>query len=74
MSSDQPNVPRVGTLLSGAYDSIADVPGVRVGHCTLNAGALQTGVTVVYPHQQSLFFNKVPAAATCAKLSAEALL
>ena len=64
MSSDLPNVPRVGTLLSGAYDSIADVPGVRVGHCTLNAGALQTGVTVVYPHEQSLFFNKVPAAAT----------
>jgi D-aminopeptidase len=64
MSSDQITVPRVGTLPSGAYDRISDVPGVRVGHCTLNAGSIQTGVTVVYPHDQPLFLNKVPAAAT----------
>lgn len=49
---------------SGPLDAITDVPGVRVGHCTLNNGPIQTGVTVVYPHSDSLFWNKVPAAAT----------
>ena len=64
MSSESFNVPRVGTLLSGSYDSISDVPGVRVGHCTLASDSIQTGVTVIYPHDQSLFLKKVPAAAT----------
>jgi D-aminopeptidase len=42
--------------------SIADVPGVTVGHCTLDAGAIQTGVTVVRPHAHDVYRAKVPAA------------
>nr|WP_034299033.1 P1 family peptidase [Herbaspirillum sp. RV1423] len=55
--------PHIGRLPAGAGDSIADVPGVTVGHCTLNYGAIQTGVTVVRPHGRDLFREKVPAAA-----------
>lgn len=47
--------------MSGA---ITDVPGVSVGHCTLDDGAIQTGVTVVRPHGGNLYRDKVPAAAT----------
>jgi len=54
----------VGTLPAGALDSIADVPGVAVGHCTLADGGIQTGVTVVLPHGGNLYADKVPAAAT----------
>lgn len=33
----------------GPLDAITDVPGVRVGHTTISAGPLQTGVTAVLP-------------------------
>ncbi|PWJ25965.1 D-aminopeptidase [Branchiibius hedensis] len=33
----------------GALDAITDVSGVRVGHTTVSAGSLQTGVTAVLP-------------------------
>ncbi len=56
--------PRIGRLESGPRDTICDVPGVAVGHCTLAAGDVQTGVTVVRPHPDDLFLGKVPAAAT----------
>ena len=36
---------------------------MTVGHCTLAAGDLQTGVTVVRPHAGDPFVTKVPAAA-----------
>ncbi|WP_322029312.1 P1 family peptidase [Paraburkholderia sp. J76] len=55
--------PHIGTLASGATGTIADVSGVRVGHCTLDAGGVQTGVTVVTPHAGDVFREKVPAAA-----------
>ncbi|MDR3101480.1 MAG: P1 family peptidase [Paraburkholderia sp.] len=54
--------PHVGTLKSGATGTLADVAGVRVGHCTLDAGAVQTGVTVVMPHAGDPYREKVPAA------------
>jgi D-aminopeptidase len=54
----------VGQLPAGPRDTIADVPGVQVGHCTLSAGAIQTGVTVLRAHCASHYLNKVPAAAT----------
>ncbi|WP_020204574.1 P1 family peptidase [Cupriavidus sp. WS] len=54
----------IGALPAGARGTIADVPGVTVGHCTLARGACQTGVTVVLPHAGNLFTDKVPAAAT----------
>lgn len=63
-SAKQSEMPRVGRLRCGPLDSIADVSGILVGHCTLSDGPVQTGVTVVYPHSKSLFLNKVPAAAT----------
>ncbi|RQR66763.1 S58 family peptidase [Burkholderia sp. Bp9126] len=51
------------TLPAGPRGTIADVPGVTVGHCTLDAGAVQTGVTVVRPHAGDLYRSKVPAGA-----------
>jgi D-aminopeptidase len=58
--SDRPDV---GRLPSGPRGTIADVAGVTVGHATIAAGDLQTGVTVVRPHPGDPFLAKVPAAA-----------
>ena len=55
--------PRIGTLSPGPRDSIADVAGVTVGHVTLAADTIQTGVTVVRPHAADPFGHPVPAAA-----------
>lgn len=63
-SSVAPGVPpHIGDLPAGARNAITDVPGVRVGHCTLADGAVQTGVTVVLPHAGDPYLDKVPAAA-----------
>lgn len=53
-----------GTLPPGPRNSIADVPGVVVGHRTLNAGELRTGVTAILPHGGDLFRDR-PIAASC---------
>jgi len=51
---------RIGRLEPGRWNAITDVPGVRVGHTTLIAGAgplvvgqgpVRTGVTVILPHE-----------------------
>jgi D-aminopeptidase len=55
--------PHIGKLSSGARNAITDVAGVTVGHHTLDAGAVQTGVTVLRAHQGDLFRDRVPAAA-----------
>jgi len=55
--------PRIGAFTPGPRDSIADVTGVTVGHCTLADGPIQTGVTVVRPHAGDAFRDTVPAAA-----------
>jgi len=55
--------PRIGVLPTGARDTIADVDGVAVGHSTLARDDIQTGVTVVRPHDRDPFLAKVPAAA-----------
>ncbi|WP_087631277.1 DmpA family aminopeptidase [Caballeronia telluris] len=57
-------MPRIGSLTAGPLGTIADVAGVTVGHCTLDEGAVQTGVTVVRPHDGDLYRSKVPAAAS----------
>ena len=57
-------IPQVGQLPAGRANVITDVPGVLVGHCTLADQAIQTGVTVIYPHAGNLFCDKVPAAAS----------
>jgi D-aminopeptidase len=47
-----------GRLSPGPRNSIADVPGVRVGHCTVGS----TGVTAVVPHDGDLFQDRPVAA------------
>ncbi|MBP2302066.1 DmpA family aminopeptidase [Azospirillum picis] len=52
-----------GRLKPGPRNAITDVPGVRVGHCTLDDGAVQTGVTAILPHAGNLYRDKPVAAA-----------
>ncbi len=52
-----------GSLPPGQQNSIADVPGVTVGHTTLIEGDVRTGVTAILPHDGKLFRDKVVAAA-----------
>lgn len=51
-----------GSLPTGALNSIADVPGVRVGHRTLIDDEIRTGVTAVIPHGRNLYRDKPVAA------------
>lgn len=51
-----------GILPQGAHNAITDVPGVRVGHCTIREGDINTGVTAILPHADNLFRRKVVAA------------
>ena len=62
---------RIGDMPSGARNAITDVPGVRVGHTTLingngplhpGQGPVRTGVTIILPHGDNLFRQKVPGA------------
>ena len=52
----------IGTLPHGPRNSIADVPGVRVGHCTVDEGNCHTGVTVVMPPCRNPYAEKLTAA------------
>ena len=61
----------IGLLPRGPFNTITDVPGVRVGHMTLiegegpleiGSGPVRTGVTVVMPHEGNLYQQKVTAA------------
>lgn len=51
-----------GKLEKGARDLITDVTGLRVGHYTISAGDIQTGVTVLLPGLDSAYRNSYPAA------------
>jgi D-aminopeptidase len=52
----------VGSLPPGPLNAITDVPGVRVGHCSLIEGErIRTGVTVISPHAGNLFQSRPPA-------------
>lgn len=53
----------VGELPTGARNKITDVPGVTVGHCTVDTDEHKTGVTVVLPCPENPFVHKLPAAA-----------
>ena len=46
----------------GARNLISDVPGVRVGHCTVDRGENHTGVTVVMPGPDNPYTHKLTAA------------
>ena len=53
----------VGTLPTGPLNAITDVPGVMVGHFTLDIGKeVHTGATAILPHGGNVFQDKVPAA------------
>ena len=61
----------VGRMEPGPHNAITDVAGVRVGHATLisgegplrpGSGPVRTGVTVILPHEHSMFRHKVRAA------------
>ncbi|HET8560943.1 MAG TPA: P1 family peptidase [Marmoricola sp.] len=50
----------IGALPTGRHNAITDVTGVRVGHSTLVEGAaVRTGVTVVLPHDGSVWTEPV---------------
>jgi D-aminopeptidase len=51
-----------GHLRPGTRNSIADVPGVLVGHTTVNDGDIRTGVTAILPHGGNLYRRKPVAA------------
>ena len=52
----------IGKLPHGERNLITDVPGVRVGHATVDAGNCHTGVTVVLPPGSNPFTDKLTAA------------
>lgn len=52
----------IGRMEPGPLNSLGDVPGVRVGHCTVDNDRHKTGVTVVLPCQDDIFRNKMVAA------------
>lgn len=51
-----------GILPQGALNAITDIPGIRIGHCTLQNGDINTGVTAILPHSGNLFRKKVVSA------------
>lgn len=53
---------QIGNLPTGPKNKITDVPGVTVGHCTIDTDEHKTGVTVVMPCTENPFFHKLPAA------------
>lgn len=46
----------------GINNLLTDVPGVSVGHRTIQHDEVHTGVTAIIPHQGNLFRQKLPAA------------
>ena len=55
---------RIGTLPPGPKNAITDVRGVAVGHCTVTDASnpsIQTGVTVILPHEGNPFLHKLVA-------------
>ena len=47
----------------GKKNLITDIKGIRVGHTTLQKENINTGVTVIIPHEGNIFQEKVMAAA-----------
>lgn len=53
----------IGTHETGALNKISDIPGVSVGHYTVDTEDHKTGVTVIMPCEDNMFANKLTAAA-----------
>lgn len=49
----------IGNFKPGKLNNIADVPGVKVGHYSLQESEYQTGITAIIPHPNNLFKEKV---------------
>ena len=52
-----------GRVKTGERNAITDVPGVRVGHCTVKTEENHTGVTVIVPGPDNAFAKHYTAAA-----------
>lgn len=52
----------IGRMPHGERNLITDVPGVRVGHATIDQGDCHTGVTVVMPPRANPYTDKLTAA------------
>ena len=52
----------VGTLPTGTLNKITDVPGVTVGHATIDTDRQKTGVTVILPAEGNLYTSPLTAA------------
>jgi len=53
----------IGEGTPGKLNKITDVPGVKVGHATIDTPDHKTGVTVIMPCEDNPFTNKLTAAA-----------
>lgn len=53
----------VGELPTGKRNKITDVPGLTLGHCTVDTEEFKTGVTILLPCPENPFVHKLPAAA-----------
>ena len=53
---------KIGRMEHGPRNAITDVPGVRVGHCTVDDDRHKTGVTVILPCGDDIFQDKMVAA------------
>ena len=53
---------QVGKMEKGKRNAITDVPGVRVGHCTVDNDRHKTGVTVILPCEDDIYQQKMVAA------------
>ena len=49
----------VGRFPTAELNTLVDVPGVLVGHRTLDEGRIRTGVTAILPHADNLYEEKV---------------
>lgn len=53
---------KIGRMEHGKNNLITDVPGVKVGHCTVDNEQSKTGMTVILPCPGDIFQNKMVAA------------
>jgi D-aminopeptidase len=72
----------IGRLPAGPLNAVTDVPGVRVGHCTVSwggpelprgSGPARTGVTAVLPHAGELWHERVVAGSFAANGAGEVI-
>ena len=65
---------QIGSGKTGPHNKITDVPGVRVGHCTVDQDDVHTGVTVIFPCAGNAYEEKPVAAASVLSAVSAAVL